>query len=55
MDAERLANKKITITIDYNDMVDKNTQNLKNYGHIVFSKVYHELQLDKFFNNKQRH
>jgi len=55
MEFERLDNKQITITIDSNSKVDRNSQNRKNFGHVVFSKVYHELQLDRFFNNKQRH
>jgi transposase len=55
MDLERLNNKKITITFDKEEQLNRNTQNVKNYGHIVFSKIYHELELDRFFNNKQRH
>ena len=55
MDLERLNNNKITITFDLEEQLNQNTQNIKNYGHIVFSKIYHELQLDRFFNNKQRH
>lgn len=27
----------------------------KNFGYAAFSKIYHELRLDSFFNNKQRH
>ena len=27
----------------------------KNFGYTVFSKLYHELELDKFFINRQRH
>lgn len=55
MEFERLENKQITISFDANSKIDRNSENRKNYGHIVFSKVYHELQLDRFFNNKQRH
>jgi transposase len=55
MDLERLNANKITITFDTEEQLDRNTQNIKNYGHIVFSKIYHELELDRFFNNKQRH
>ncbi|EKE06193.1 MAG: hypothetical protein ACD_19C00055G0001 [uncultured bacterium] len=54
MDAERLQNKKITITFDTEEQLDRNAQNSKNYGHIVFNKIYHELELDRFFNNKRR-
>jgi len=55
MEAERLKNKEILIKIDANSKVDRGVENRKNYGHIVFSKIYHELELDRFFNNKQRH
>lgn len=55
MEAERLENKQLTITIDTDSQVDRGSQNRKNFGHVVFSKVYHELELDRFFNNKQRH
>lgn len=54
MDLERLKNKKITITFDTEEQLERNTQNSKNYGHIVFNKIYHELELDRFFNNKRR-
>lgn len=27
----------------------------KNFGYAAFSKIYHELQLDRFLNNRQRH
>jgi transposase len=55
MESERLENKQLVITIDTDSQVDRNFQNRKNFGHVVFSKVYHELELDRFFNNKQRH
>ncbi|HHW70535.1 MAG TPA: IS1634 family transposase [Clostridiales bacterium] len=55
MESERLKNKQLVITIDTYSQVDRNFQNRKNFGHVVFSKVYHELELDRFFNNKQRH
>ena len=55
MDLERLENERLTITVDTSSKVKKNFMNRKNFGHVVFSKVYHELELDRFFNNKQRH
>ena len=58
--AKQLEQKKsndnyLTIKIRSDAKVKKGNANRKNYGHIVFSKVFHELQLDRFFNNKQRH
>ena len=55
MDLERLENERLTITVDTSSKVKKNFMNRKNFGHVVFSKVYHELELDRFCNNKQRH
>ena len=55
MEQEMANDPYLTIKIRSDVKVKKNNANRKNYGHIVFSKAYHELQLDKFFNNKQRH
>ncbi len=55
MEQEKANDVYLTIKIRSDAKVGKNNANRKNYGHIVFSKVYHELQLDRFFNNKQRH
>lgn len=55
MEQEKANDVYLTIKIRSDAKVEKNNANRKNYGHIVFSKVYHELQLDRFFNNKQRH
>jgi transposase len=58
--AKQMAQQKsrddyLTFKIRSDARVEKNNANRKNYGHIVFSKIYHELELDRFFNNKQRH
>lgn len=55
MDKEKSNDDYLTIKIRFDAKVEKNNANRKNYGHIVFSKIYHELQLDRFLNNKQRH
>lgn len=55
MENERLENDEIVIKIKANSRINKEDKNRKNFGHVVFNKVYHELQLDRFFNNKQRH
>ncbi len=55
MELERLNNKKITLTIDTESRIDRDSKNRKNFGSVVPSIIYHELQLDRFFNNKQRH
>jgi len=55
MEAERKESSRFTIEIDANQVIDKSSHLRKNYGHIVFSKIYHDLELDRFCNNKQRH
>lgn len=55
MELDRKENKLTTYTVDSDAKVDRDSQNRKNFGHVVFSSVYHELELDRFFNNKQRH
>ena len=55
METERQETKYINLKFNADETIDRNNVNRKNYGHIVFSKIYHELELDRFFNNKQRH
>jgi len=55
MQAEREKNRYLNIKINADSEVNRGTENRKNYGHIIFNKLYHELELDRFFNNKQRH
>ena len=55
MEEKRLNEKIVTIKFNTEEQLDRNAKNFKNYGHIVFNKIYHELELDRFFNNKRRH
>ena len=47
--------KHINLHMPSDALVEKNTLNRKNYGHIVFSKIYHELGVDRFLDNSRRH
>jgi transposase len=38
-----------------NKQLDRGSVNRKNYGYIVFSKIYHELEIDWFLKNARRH
>jgi hypothetical protein len=49
------AERKITLTIDMNETLPQNTDNRKNLGYAAILKIYHELELDIFFNNNSRH
>jgi transposase len=55
MESERLSSKSITVTLDLNEQLERGTLKRKNYGSVVFSKVYHELEIDRFLNNARRH
>jgi transposase len=55
MDAERKSGKRISVTINTDEKLKKGVANRKNYGHVVFSKIYHELELDRFLKNARRH
>lgn len=45
-------NAPLTLKIDMNDKLDENTNNTKNFGYVALSKVYHELEIDKFIKTK---
>lgn len=55
METERQATKSVTVTLDLNEQIDNDSVNRKNYGCILFSKIYHELEIDRFLNNARRH
>jgi len=54
MDNERKERKNITITLDMNEQLNRTNANRKNYGYIIFSKIYHELEIDWFLKNARR-
>ncbi|NLM66337.1 MAG: IS1634 family transposase, partial [Enterococcus sp.] len=37
------------------EKLSPNTDDLKNFGYAAILKIYHELELDRFFKNKSRH
>ena len=47
-------NEPLTLKIDINEKLDENTDNNKNFGYVALSKIYHELEIDKFIKNKFR-
>jgi hypothetical protein len=55
MDAERLSGKSVAFTIESDAQLERGAANRKNYGHVVFSKVYHELDIHRFLKNARRH
>jgi len=55
MEKERKEDKNITISFDMDEQINRANENRKNYGYIVFSKIYHELGIDVFLKNARRH
>ena len=55
MEVERKESKTVTIAFDMEEELERNIVMRKNYGSVVFSKVYHELEIDRFLNNARRH
>jgi transposase len=55
LEDERNAENLYNFSIRADERVDRDGYNSKYYGYIILSKIYHELDLDRFFNNKRRH
>ena len=55
MNAEEKGTNKLTLEIDMNEKLQKETHTRYNLGYAVIMKIYHELELNRFFNNKARH
>jgi transposase len=55
MEKERKTNTFININLDMDKLLERGIANRKNYGHIVYSKIYHELEIDRFLKNARRH
>lgn len=49
------ANSSGTIAIDLKEEIDTLKNPRKNFGYAAASKIYHELEIDSFLNNRQRH
>ena len=55
MDADWKNKKSVSITLEMDAQIERGAANRKNYGHVVFSKIYHELEIDRFLKNARRH
>ena len=49
---EKLEKQPINLKLNKNEHLDENTNNRKNFGYAALSKVYHELEIDKFLIHK---
>lgn len=55
MTEEESARKKLTLTINMDEQLAPGTDDRKNLGYAAIVKIYHELGLHRFFNNRARH
>ena len=55
MNVVQKAQGKMAMTIDMNEELPQDTHVRYNLGYAVILKIYHELELDRLFNNKARH
>jgi transposase len=55
MERERQSSRSVTFTIESDAQLNRGAANRKNYGHVVFSKIYHELDIHRFLKNARRH
>ena len=49
---EKQNNAPITLTINKDAKLEEGVENIKNFGYSALSKIYHELEIDKFLINK---
>jgi transposase len=52
---EEKENNKVNLCISLKDTLPLNADNRKNFGSAALSKIYHELEIDTFLKNRQRH
>jgi len=55
MTEEETASRKITLAIDMEEELPEDSDSRKNLGYAAILKIYHELDLPRFFKNKARH
>lgn len=51
-DDEKQNNLPLTLNINKNEALEEGSNNRKNFGYAALSKIYHELEIDKFLINK---
>ena len=55
MEQQRLIEENINLSFNLNEKLGLDDANRKNYGHIIASYIYHELEINRFLNNARRH
>jgi len=52
---QKKRDEPVTLSISPQCSLPVGTDNRKNFGHVAFSNLYHELELDYFINNRRRY
>ena len=55
MTEEENTEKKVSLSFSMDERLSFDSAGRKNFGYAAILKIYHELELDRFFNNKARH
>ena len=55
MDIELKVNQHVSINLDMTAPIERGSVGRKNYGYLVLSRIYHELEIDRFLDNARRH
>jgi len=54
MTEDEKVQRKVTLTIDMNEVLPEDTDNRKNLGYAAILKIYYDLKLDQYFSNIAR-
>ncbi|MDD4566228.1 MAG: IS1634 family transposase [Eubacteriales bacterium] len=55
MNADEKSSNTLMLAVDMNEKLSEESHTRYNMGYVVIMKIYHELELDRFFHNKARH
>ena len=55
MEDERQVDTSVTLTLDSSTQLARGLRYRKNFGYVVLSHIYHELEIDRFLKNARRH
>jgi len=55
MNAEQKNESRVSLVLDMNEELPPDSHTRYNLGYAVIMRIYHELELDRFLNNKARH
>ena len=55
MTEEENEKNRVTLSFDMNERLAPSANERKNFGYAAVLKIYHELEIDRFFKNKARH